>query len=205
MRGGDGVRRLQPQPRSVGWHAGTVRRSPTAAFWPLYEALCELDVPAMIHVSATCNPHFHSTGSHYLGLGHDSVHAGDDVRSVPRLPGDAVGDPARRRRGAVPLGSLQGDGRGERGAGWHTLDEMMANVWFDTCVYHQPGIDLLLEVVPIENVLFASEMVGAVKGVNPDTGRVLRRHAQVRRSRRRSATSSGARSSSSTCSACTRD
>jgi 4-oxalmesaconate hydratase len=56
------------------------------------------------------------------------------------------------------------------GDGWHTLDEMMANVWFDTCVYHQPGIDLLFEVVPIENVLFASEMVGAVKGLNPDTG-----------------------------------
>jgi 4-oxalmesaconate hydratase len=61
-------------------------------------------------------------------------------------------------------------GEENAGAGWHTLDEMMSNVWFDTCVYHQPGIDLLLEVVPIENVLFASEMLGAVKGVNPDTG-----------------------------------
>ena len=61
-------------------------------------------------------------------------------------------------------------GEENAGAGWHTLAEMMANVWFDTCVYHQPGIDLLLAVVPIENVLFASEMVGAVKGVNPDTG-----------------------------------
>ena len=29
--------------------------------------MCELDVPAMIHVSAACNPHFHTTGSHYLG------------------------------------------------------------------------------------------------------------------------------------------
>jgi 4-oxalmesaconate hydratase len=63
-----------------------------------------------------------------------------------------------------------GMGEENAGGGWHTLDEIMANVWFDTCVYHQPGIDLLLEVVPIENVLFASEMVGAVKGVNPDTG-----------------------------------
>ena len=25
-------------------------------------------------------------------------------------------------------------------------------------------------MVPIENILFASEMVGAVKGINPDTG-----------------------------------
>jgi len=43
-------------------------------------------------------------------------------------------------------------------------------VWFDTCVYHQPGIDLLTKVVPIDNILFASEMVGAVRGIDPQTG-----------------------------------
>ena len=47
---------------------------------------------------------------------------------------------------------------------------MLKNVYFDTCVYHQPGIDLLLKVIPIENVLFASEMVGAVRGIDPQTG-----------------------------------
>ena len=46
----------------------------------------------------------------------------------------------------------------------------MDNVFFDTCVYHQPGIDLLVDVVPTENILFASEMVGAVKGKDPETG-----------------------------------
>jgi 4-oxalmesaconate hydratase len=44
------------------------------------------------------------------------------------------------------------------------------NVFFDTCVYHQPGINLLTEVVPADNILFASEMVGAVKGVDPKSG-----------------------------------
>jgi len=47
---------------------------------------------------------------------------------------------------------------------------MKDNVWFDTCVYHQPGIDLLTKVVPIDNILFASEMVGAVRGKDPQTG-----------------------------------
>ena len=47
---------------------------------------------------------------------------------------------------------------------------ILDNVWFDTCVYHQPGIDLLLEVVPADNLLFASEMVGAVRGIDPETG-----------------------------------
>ena len=47
---------------------------------------------------------------------------------------------------------------------------VMKNVFFDTCVYHQPGIDLLLKVIPVENILFGSEMVGAVRGVDPTTG-----------------------------------
>jgi len=41
-------------------------------------------------------------------------------------------------------------------------------VSFDTCVYHQPGIDLLTTVIAAGNILFASEMLGAVRGNNPD-------------------------------------
>jgi 4-oxalmesaconate hydratase len=37
-------------------------------------------------------------------------------------------------------------------------------------VYHQPGIDLLTKVIPVKNVLFASEMIGAVRGIDPTTG-----------------------------------
>jgi 4-oxalmesaconate hydratase len=44
------------------------------------------------------------------------------------------------------------------------------HIFYDTCVYHQPGIDLLVEVVPTANILFGSEMVGAVRGIDPDTG-----------------------------------
>jgi len=51
------------------------------------------------------------------------------------------------------------------------LDEMIRNnVFFDTCVYHQPGIDLLFKIVPVDNILFGSEMVGAVRGIDPTTG-----------------------------------
>ncbi len=51
------------------------------------------------------------------------------------------------------------------------LDEhVMKNVFFDTCVYHQPGIDLLFDVIDIDNLLFGSEMVGAVRGIDPQTG-----------------------------------
>jgi 4-oxalmesaconate hydratase len=44
---------------------------------------------------------------------------------------------------------------------------LLNNIFFDTCVYHQPGIDLLNTVIPVKNVLFASEMIGAVRGIDP--------------------------------------
>jgi len=70
--------------------------------------------------------------------------------------------------GAIPYhwGRFKGMAQDQ---GWDFAG-LMDHIWFDTCVYHQPGIDLLVDVVPASNVLFASEMVGAVRGVDPDTG-----------------------------------
>jgi 4-oxalmesaconate hydratase len=47
------------------------------------------------------------------------------------------------------------------------LEGLLDNVFFDTCVYHQPGVELLTKVVPTSNVLFGSEMIGAVRGKDP--------------------------------------
>jgi len=156
---------VNPDPSGGMWNGPTLS---DRAFWPLWDALCELDVPAMIHVSATCNPHFHSTGSHYLGA--------DTTAFMQAMTSALFRDfPAMRwiiphGGGAVPYHWGRFKGMAEENAGWHTIDDMMANVYFDTCVYHQRGIDLLLDVVPTSNVLFASEMIGAVRGVDPDTG-----------------------------------
>ena len=50
------------------------------------------------------------------------------------------------------------------------VELLLGIVFFDTCVSPQAGIDCLLSVIPADNVLFASEMVGAVRGVDPETG-----------------------------------
>lgn len=42
--------------------------------------------------------------------------------------------------------------------------ELLKNVDFDAAVYPQSGVDLLTCVVPSRNILFASEMLGAVRG-----------------------------------------
>jgi 4-oxalmesaconate hydratase len=155
---------LNPDPSGGFWTGPPLD---DRSFWPLYEAMCELDVPAMIHVSDTCNPNFHTTGSHYLGA--------DTTAFMQVLTSGLFKDFPDLRfiiphgGGAVPYhwGRFRGIAQDK---GWQTLDELMANVWFDTCVYHQPGIDLLVDVVPVDNILFASEMVGAVRGIDPQTG-----------------------------------
>jgi len=72
-------------------------------------------------------------------------------------------------------------------------EHLLNNIYFDTCVYHQPGIDLLNTVIPVKNVLFASEMIGAVRGIGPRDRQLLRRHQAATSRRRRS---SAARTSS---------
>jgi len=54
---------LNPDPSGGYWTDPPL----TDKWWyPLYEKLVELDVPAMVHVSASCNPAFHFTGAHYI-------------------------------------------------------------------------------------------------------------------------------------------
>ena len=156
---------LNPDP-SGGWWSGPPL---TDRHWyPLYEKLVELQVPAMIHVSSCCNPNFHHTGAHYINADTTAfmqLIQGQLFKDFPDLKfviphgGGAAPFHWGRYRGLCL--SIQKKPLEE-----HLLD----NVFFDTCVYHLPGIRLMTEVVPIRNILFASEMLGAVPGIDPHTG-----------------------------------
>ena len=136
-------------------------------WYPIYEKLCALDVPAMIHVTGSCNPNFHATGAHYIN--------GDTTVFMQLIQGDLFKDFPELKfviphgGGAVPYhwGRYRGIAQDMKKP--LLTEHLLKNVFFDTCVYHQPGIDLLAKVIPAENVLFASEMVGAVKSRDPET------------------------------------
>ena len=154
---------VNPDPSGGAWNGPPLG---DRYWWPLWEALEELDVPAMIHVSASCNPHFHTTGAHYLGADTTAFNQALQSGLMADFPGLRWIIP--HGGGAVPYhwGRFRGLAQDQ---GWNFAGTA-AQVWFDTCVYHQRGIDLLLDVVDHSQVLFASEMVGAVRGVDPDTG-----------------------------------
>jgi 4-oxalmesaconate hydratase len=156
---------LNPDP-SGGFWTGPPLSDP---YWyPIYEKMVEYQVPAMIHVSTSCNTCFHTTGAHYLNadttafmqcLTSDLFKTFPDLKFLIPHGGGAVPYHWGRFRGLAqemkkPLLS----------------EHLLKNIYFDTCVYHQPGIDLLTKVIPVENILFASEMIGAVRGIDPETG-----------------------------------
>ncbi len=141
----------------------------TDRFWyPLYEAMVALDVPAMIHVSGSCNPAMHATGAYYI--------AADTIAFMQLIEGDLFADFPTLRfiiphgGGAVPYHWGRYRGLADMLKKPALDGHLMNNVFFDTCVYHQPGVDLLAEVIETKNILFGSEMVGAVRGIDPTTG-----------------------------------
>jgi 4-oxalmesaconate hydratase len=156
---------LNPDPSGGHWSSAPLT---DPAWYPLYEAMVELDVPAMVHVSAVTNPNFHATGSHYLNA--------DTTAFMQLLQSDLFRDfPGLRLviphgGGAVPYHWGRFRGLADMLGRPPLSESVMGNVFFDTCVYHQPGINLLFDVIDVANILFGSEMVGAVRGVDPQTG-----------------------------------
>jgi 4-oxalmesaconate hydratase len=156
---------LNPDPSGGHWTAPPLT---DRSWYPLYEKMVEYEIPAMIHVSTSVNPAFHTTGAHYLNA--------DTTAFMQLVQGDLFADFPTLRLviphggGAVPY--HWGRFRGLATAlGKPPLEEhVLGNVFFDTCVYHQPGSDLLYDVIPTRNILFASEMIGAVRDIDPCTG-----------------------------------
>jgi 4-oxalmesaconate hydratase len=121
-----------------------------------------------VHVSASCNACFHGTGAHYIN--------GDTTAFMQFLTSHLFKDFPTLRfviphgGGAVPYHWGRYRGLAQDMKLPPLKEHLLNNVFFDTCVYHQAGIDLLLRVIPVENILFASEMVGAVRSVDPESG-----------------------------------
>ncbi len=157
---------LNPDPSGGYWQAPALSDE---LYYPLYEKMVELDVPAMVHVSSSCNPAVHHVGAHYLN--------GDTTAFMQLLQAPQLFERFPTLRFVIPHGGGAvpyhwGRYRGlAQDLGFKRLDEgLLDHVFFDTCVYHQAGIDLLAKVVPHRNLVFGSEMIGAVKGIDPETG-----------------------------------
>lgn len=156
---------LNPDPSGGHWNSPPL----TDRHWyPIYEKMVEYDIPAMIHVSTSCNACFHTTGAHYINA--------DTTAIMQLIQGDLFKDFPTLRfviphgGGAAPYHWGRYRGLAQEMKKPLLSEHLLKNIFFDTCVYHQPGIDLLTKVIPVDNILFASEMIGAVRGIDPESG-----------------------------------
>ena len=157
---------LNPDPSGGYWQDPPLT---DRCWYPLYEEMVRLNVPAMIHVSSSCNPCFHGTGAHYIN--------GDTTAFMQFLTSSVFKDFPTLKfiiphgGGAVPYHWGRYRGLAQDMGLPPLKDLLLNNVYFDTCVYHRAGMELLMKVIPADNILFASETVGAVRGIDPETGR----------------------------------
>lgn len=139
-------------------------------WYPLYEKLCDLDVPAHIHGTGSRSPRepyslrfINEETTAIFGLINSDV-----FKDFPELK-----IVVSHGGGAMPyqLGRFQA-GSMRRPEGDRFIDGMH-KLYFDTVLYTKEAIELLLKVVGPERALFGAECPGVGSKVNPETGREM--------------------------------
>ncbi len=138
-------------------------------FWyPVWEALCELDVPALIH-SAGCRPPARESYSlHFIqeetlavmGLLQSRVF--DDFPDLKIIVSHGGGAVPYQRGRFLPSGMR---------AGGTPFEEKLRKLHYDTCLYTRDSIELLLRAVGVDRCLFGSEKPGTGSVRDPATGK----------------------------------
>ena len=137
-------------------------------FWyPLWEALCELDVPALVH-AAGCRPPARETYSlHFIQ---------EETLAVAALLSSQVFDDfpdlkiiVSHGGGAIPY--QRGRFRPAAFRAGTTYEDQMRKLYYDTCLYTQDSIELLLRAVGVDRCLFGTEKPGTGSMRDPGTGR----------------------------------
>ncbi|HVQ96715.1 MAG TPA: amidohydrolase family protein [Mycobacteriales bacterium] len=137
-------------------------------FWyPMWEALCELDVPALIH-SAGCRPPARESYSlHFIQEETLAVAALVSARVFDDFPDLKI--VVSHGGGAIPYQRGRFEPQAIRQG--TTYREMLRKLYYDTCLYTQDSIELLLRSVGVDRCMFGSEKPGVGSTKDPATGR----------------------------------
>lgn len=137
-------------------------------WYPLWEKLVELKVPAMIHASSTQLENLHVNGSHYIA---------QDYAAVVELCMSNVFDDFPDLKLIVPHGggSIPFQWRRNRSL-WilenkRPFEEMVKNLYFDTSVYDDDSIEMLVRKMGVDNVVYGAELFGTAMAIDPKTGK----------------------------------
>lgn len=138
-------------------------------WYPLYEKLVELDVPALVHASACRNPR-ESYSNHFITEESIAVISLADSRVFEDFPNLKL--IIAHGGGSVPY--QVGRWRAQRvQKKLERFDDSLRRLYFDTVLYNRESIELLLRIVGPDRCLFATEAPGIGSGIDPETGRYM--------------------------------
>jgi len=136
-------------------------------FWyPLYEKLCELEVPALVHSASSCHPResytlkfINEESIAIVSLMESKVfeHFPDLQLVLPHGGGAIPYHMGRFRSWAVRRGGP-------------SFDEKLRRLHFDTCTYDKNALELLFKTVGADRVLFGTEKPGTGSARDPVSG-----------------------------------
>ncbi len=143
-------------------------------WYPLYEKLCELDLPAHIHSGNCCNGR-ETYDEHFMaeeGLAITSIYRANVFDRFPDLKlmishgGGPIPFQAGRWRSHREM--ARAAGRIPKDA--PVFDDILKKFWFDTVVHSKLSLELLFKVVGADRCCFGTERPGSGGGIDPVSG-----------------------------------
>lgn len=135
-------------------------------WYPLYEKLVELDVPAHVHATNSMNAEREPYTLHFINEETTAVYGlvkSDVFKDFPELK-----IVISHGGGSIPyqFGRFAAGGRGRS-----SFRDGMRNLYYDTVLYTPEALRLLVGVVGADRCVYGTECPGVGSGENPATGR----------------------------------
>lgn len=138
-------------------------------WYPLYERLCELDVPGIIHATTSRSPR----------LGYSVHMINEESVAILNLLNSSVFDDFPELKiivphggGAIPfqLGRFEADCFKRNDT---PFAEKLRKLYFDTVLYTKESIEFLIKTVGADRCIFGTECPGVAAVTDPRTGRQM--------------------------------
>ena len=138
-------------------------------WFPLYEKMVELDVPALIHSASTRNP-YDSYTNYFITTETLCILSMVEHRVFDTFPNLKI--IVSHGGGSIPY--QIGHWRSNFGRHYGIdFDEQLRKFYFDTVLYNQESLDFLFRIVGTDRCMFGTENPGTGSYRDPKSGRML--------------------------------
>jgi 4-oxalmesaconate hydratase len=143
-------------------------------WYPLYERLCELDIPAHVHSCQCCNDR-ETYDEHFINeesLAISSIYRAGVFKRFPDLKlmishgGGAIPYQVGRWRSHQRMAVAAG----RASASDPSFDDVLKKFWFDTVLHNKKSLELLFDTVGADRCCFGTERPGSGAGIDPLSG-----------------------------------